>query len=96
MELGKEAMLVVQIPAPLLPTQGAWTVVVLRSPRFTAVGQPPLPQVQALSRWPGPVQRSGRAEPSLLHFPDTHSLCTLPQVGASSLWEKNLGQNGEG
>lgn len=29
MELGKEATLVVQIPALLLPTQGSWTVVFL-------------------------------------------------------------------
>lgn len=57
MELGKEATLVIQIPALLLPTLGSWTVVFLPSPRFTAVEQGPrYPlQVQALSTWPGPV-----------------------------------------
>lgn len=49
MELGKEATLVVQIPALLLPTQGSWTVVFLPSPRFTAVGQAPPSPLQVTS-----------------------------------------------
>lgn len=69
MELGKEATLVVQIPALLLPTQGSWTVVflpVLGSQLWDRPPPSPL-QVQALSRLPGCLEvRKGRALPPAL------------------------------
>lgn len=86
MELGKEDTLVVQIPAPLLPTLGSWTVVFLPSARFTTVGQAPRHPFKCKPlKWPGPVLRSRRAQPSSC----TSQIHTL-HLHTGSRWGKSI------
>lgn len=89
MELGKEATLVIQIPALLLPTLGSRTVVFLPSPRFPsprlwdrapATHSKCKPSARGLALFRG--QEGESPPPALPRY--THSMCTRAPGGGEA------------